>query len=85
MKLPKAVLAAALEREKLKAGVEAAVATLVVNRGERVPAEKLVTVPPPNPLTVRQPCTVPPLSMPHTWFALPLVLMAAATLAMHPV
>ena len=34
---------------KLSAGVEAAVATLVVNKGERSPALKVVTVPVPLP------------------------------------
>jgi orotate phosphoribosyltransferase len=39
---------AALEREKESAGVVVAVATVVVNRGERAPAEKEVTVPVPT-------------------------------------
>ena len=34
-----------MDSEKVKAGVEVAVATDVVNSGERLPAEKLVTVP----------------------------------------
>lgn len=45
--LPRIVCAAAVERMNVKAGVVVAVATLVVKRGERVPAENEVTVPPP--------------------------------------
>ena len=40
------VLAAALANAKLKAGVVVGVATDVVNNGDRLPALKLVTVPP---------------------------------------
>jgi hypothetical protein len=40
------VFAAAVDRLKLNAGVVVDVATLVVNKGLRLPAEKLVTVPP---------------------------------------
>ena len=47
MLLPKSVKAAAFDRLKLSAGVVVAVATLVVNSGERLPALKLVTVPVP--------------------------------------
>jgi hypothetical protein len=38
-----------LDRLKLSAGVVVAVATPVENRGDRFPAEKLVTVPLPEP------------------------------------
>ncbi len=44
---PNTVNAAALDREKESAGVVVAVATLVVKRGESVPALKVVTVPVP--------------------------------------
>src|SRR2546429_8343383 len=47
--LPKNVCAAALDNAKLSAGVVVGVATLVVKIGERLPAEKLVTVPVPPP------------------------------------
>jgi hypothetical protein len=43
--LPNTVPAAALDREKVSAGVVVAVATDVVNRGDRLPALKEVTVP----------------------------------------
>ena len=43
--LPRTLYAAAFEREKLSAGVEVDVATLVVKSGERFPELKLVTVP----------------------------------------
>ena len=43
--LPKYVCAAALLNEKVNAGVLVAVATLVVKRGDRLPAENDVTVP----------------------------------------
>jgi hypothetical protein len=49
---------AALESEKDRAGVVVAVATLVVNSGDRLPAEKLVTVPVPT-LIVLHPNPVP--------------------------
>ena len=42
---PNTVKAAECERENVRAGVVVAVATLEVNRGERFPALKLVTVP----------------------------------------
>jgi hypothetical protein len=42
--LPNSVKAPAFDRLKLSAGVVVAVATLVVNSGERFPALKLVTV-----------------------------------------
>jgi len=48
--LPSTVPAAAFVNAKVKAGVVVAVATLVVNIGERVPAENDVTVPVPVPL-----------------------------------
>jgi len=44
--LPNIVLAAALDKEKLRAGVVVAVATLVENNGLKLPDEKLVTEPP---------------------------------------
>jgi hypothetical protein len=47
--LPKSVVPAAFDRMKLSAGVVVAVATDVVNSGERVPAENVVTVPLPPP------------------------------------
>lgn len=43
---PKNLFAATVERENVSAGVVVAVATLVVNNGDSVPAEKVVTVPP---------------------------------------
>jgi hypothetical protein len=46
VKFPKTVFAAALLKLKVNAGVVVAVATEVVNSGERVPAENDVTVPP---------------------------------------
>jgi hypothetical protein len=51
VKFAKIVFAAALVRLKLSAGVVVAVATEVVNRGERFPALKPVTVPLPPPVT----------------------------------
>ena len=56
MLLPNMVLAAALVKLKLRAGVLFDVATAVVNNGLRVPAVKLVTVPeppPPEPLEAK--------------------------------
>jgi len=50
---PNRVFAATLLNEKLRAGVLVAVATLVVNRGERLPALKLVTEPEPPPQVVK--------------------------------
>ena len=50
VKFPNTVFAAAVESVKDRAGVVVAVATDVVNRGDRVPAEKLVTVPDPPPV-----------------------------------
>jgi hypothetical protein len=43
----KKLLAAALDRVNDSAGVEVGVPTVVVNRGDKLPAEKDVTVPPP--------------------------------------
>lgn len=43
--MPNTVPAPALLNEKVSAGVDVEVATLVVNSGERLPALKLVTVP----------------------------------------
>ena len=48
--------------------------------GEVVAME--VTVP--EPLIVCHPCADPPLFMPHTWFAVPLVLMFVAVAALPP-
>lgn len=42
---PKTVFAPAFVKAKVRAGVDVAVATLEVNRGERFPAENVVTVP----------------------------------------
>lgn len=50
---PKTLLAAALFRVKVRAGVVVAVATAVVNSGDRLPAEKDVTVPMPEDVTVK--------------------------------
>lgn len=47
VKLPKTVLAAAVDCVNVRAGVLVDVATEVVKSGERVPAEKDVTVPAP--------------------------------------
>lgn len=47
--LPKIVLAAALDRANERAGVVVGVATLVVNNGDRLPDEKILTLPPPVP------------------------------------
>ena len=44
----KTAFCAAFVKMKLRAGVLVAVATLVVNSGARVPAEKVVTVPSPG-------------------------------------
>jgi len=49
VKFPKAVLAAALDRENVNAGVVVGLATEVVKRGDSVPAENVVTLPPPPP------------------------------------
>ena len=57
VKFPKCVFAAAVESEKVWAGVVLAVATDVVNRGERLPEENVVT---------------PPLQAPHVRVPLPL-------------
>ncbi len=46
---PKIVFAVCAESVNVSAGVLVDVATEVVNRGERLPAEKEVTVPPPPP------------------------------------
>lgn len=51
---PSMVLAGAWEKVKESAGVVLAVATLVVKSGERLPEEKLVTVPDPPPPPVPQ-------------------------------
>jgi hypothetical protein len=65
-----------LDREKLRAGVLVAVATLLVNSGERFPALKLVTVPAPLGVcqlpSAPQYCVdVPPAGHVTTWlFAL---------------
>ena len=61
---------AALLSEKVRAGVVVAVATELVNNGERFPAEKLVTLPPPAveanvpPLNVKPEPTVTPENPP---------------------
>lgn len=47
VKFPNTVFAAAVESVNVRAGVEVAVATEVVNSGDSVPALKLVTVPAP--------------------------------------
>ena len=46
---PNTVYAPAFDSVKLNAGVVVAVATEVVNSGDKLPDEKLVTVPPPPP------------------------------------
>src|SRR5882724_10576082 len=67
--LPKYVFAPAFDRTNPNAGVVVGVETVVVNNGERAPAEKLVTVPPPPPppppackmmLSMYQPIAAPP-------------------------
>ena len=50
--LPKYLCAAAVLSVKLNAGVVVVVASVVVKRGERSPAEKSVTVPVPAPNVV---------------------------------
>jgi hypothetical protein len=56
------VLAAALDKENVKAGVVLDVATDVLNKGVRLPAVKLVTVPlpPPPPVALIVTAPVPP-------------------------
>jgi len=49
----KTELAAAFDKVNVSAGVVVEVATLVVNKGERVPAVKFVTEPPPAPDPVK--------------------------------
>ena len=59
VKLPYDVFAAAVDKEKVSAGVLVAVATDDVNSGERLPAENDVTdPPPPPPHPVQVPLTV---------------------------
>jgi hypothetical protein len=52
-------LAEKFESENESAGVVVGVATEVVNNGERFPAEKLLTVPPPEPPQPVDHCTIP--------------------------
>jgi hypothetical protein len=61
VKLPNTLLAAAVDKVKVSAGVVVEVATEVVKSGERVPAENDVTVPlpPPAPQSLPVPLSVP--------------------------
>jgi hypothetical protein len=84
VKLPKTVLAAAVERENVKAGVVVAVATEVVNRGDRASALKLVTVPLP-PLGVKHPVALPLARIPIAATPAPQLVGVAVRAAAVPV
>jgi hypothetical protein len=53
VRLPSRVLAPALDRVKVSAGVVVGVATEVVNNGDRLPAVNVVTPPPPPPVKLQ--------------------------------